>query len=282
MIFYTGAHHPNWLTASTIPLFISATTLARYRTSGNAWPIRGTGARWAGDSGAFAALMLARDGDNHPWSMDFESYGGMWLRLTQEIGRQPDFLAIQDWPCEPAVRLRTGLTVADHQEFTVDSYLQLAEGFPWLPWMPVLQGWEPGDYLRHVDMYERAGVDLEACHRVGVGSICRRGSQRGVAAVLEALAPLGLRLHGFGASINALRLAGHHLTSSDSQAWSAVARREHIRLPDCTHTTRSGGPSDCRNCPRWAQAYRARVLAAVEDGARWLEERPVLDLWGAA
>lgn len=275
MIFYTGAHHPNWLNTTTIPLFLSATTLARYRTSGDAWPIRGTsGAPWAGDSGAYAALMLATDGDGHPWSMDYESYGGMWLRLVEEIGRRPDFIAVQDWPCELAVRLRTGMSIHDHQEFTTASYLQLADGFPWLPWMPVLQGWTVDDYLRHAAMYATAGVDLAACERVGVGSICRRSSQHGVAAVLEALSPLGLRLHGFGASLNALRLAGHLLTSSDSQAWSAVARREHIRLPGCTH------PNDCRNCPRWAETYRERVIATVEEVDRRRVEWPELDLWG--
>lgn len=263
LAFYTGAHHPNWLNETTIPLSLSATTLARYRTTGDRWPIRGTsGAPWAGDSGAYAALMLATDGDGHPWSLDYESYGGLWLRITDEIGRRPDFIAPQDWPCEPAVRARTGLTVRDHQEFTTASYLQLAEGFPWLPWIPVLQGWASADYLRHADAYERAGVDLTNCHRVGVGSICRRGSQRHVAAVLEVLAPLGLRLHGFGASINALRIAGHHLASSDSQAWSATARREHIRLDNCQH------PGDCRNCLTWAGAYRDRVALALRDGDR--------------
>jgi hypothetical protein len=280
LAFYLGAHHPNWLNTATTPLFLSATTLSRYRTTGDRWPIRGTsGAPWAGDSGAYAALMLARDGDGHPWSLDYESYGGLWLRLVDEIGRRPDFIAPQDWPCEPAVRARTGMSVRDHQELTTDSYLQLAEGFPWLPWIPVLQGWTPGDYLRHAAMYERAGVDLAACHRVGVGSICRRGSQRGVAAVLETLAPLGLKLHGFGASINALRIAGHLLASSDSQAWSATARREHIRLPGCRH------PGDCRNCLAWAVEYRRRVLSARDDDQRatgWGQQL-TLDLdWGAA
>ena len=110
MIFYTGAHHPNWLATSTIPLFLSVTTLARYRSRGDAWPIRGTsGAPWAGDSGAYAALMLAADGDGHPWSLDGELYGGLWLRLVEEIGRRPDFIAPQDWPCEPGVLARTGL-----------------------------------------------------------------------------------------------------------------------------------------------------------------------------
>lgn len=274
MIFYTGAHHPGWLTASTIPLFLSATTLARYRSSGDRWPVRGTsGAPWAGDSGAYAALMLATDRDGHPWSADYESYGGMWLRIVDEIGCMPDFIAVQDWPCEPSVRVRTGMSVAWHQEATTDSYLQLAEGFPWLPWLPIVQGWSLPDYVRHVEAYAAAGVDLTAASRVGIGSICRRGSQRAVAAIVETLAARGLRLHAFGASVNALRLVGHLLTSSDSQAWSATARREHIRLSTCTH------PGDCRNCPAYAAQYAAAATAAAGAGG---VRQGALDLWGAA
>jgi hypothetical protein len=288
-VFYTGAHHPHWLTRSPVPLFLSATTLARYRTSGDAWPVRGTsGARWAGDSGAYAALMLAADREGHPWSADYETYGGMWARLADEIGRPPDFIAVQDWPCEPGVRARTGLTVREHQEATVESYLQLLEGFPWLPWLPILQGWQPHEHVKHHAMYRSAGVDLTG-RLVGVGSICRRGSQRGILAVLDALAPLGMRLHGFGVSINGLRLAGHLLASSDSQAHSAVARRERIRLAGCRHLSMPDQhgvrrPSDCRNCFRWAIAYRDRIKSALDDNARLREHgiQQPLDLWSAA
>jgi len=272
VIFYLGAHHPAWLTTSTLPLFLSATTLATYRSSGDQWPVRGTsGARWAGDSGAYAALMLATDQAGHPWSADYESYGGMWLRICDEIGTTPDFIAIQDWPCEPSVRERTGMSVAWHQEATTDSYLQLVEGFPWLPWLPVLQGWTVQDYLRHVEAYAAAGVDLAAAPLVGVGSICRRGSQRQVAAVVETLAAAGLSLHAFGASVNALRLIGHLLASSDSQAWSRTARWERIRLAGCRHR------GDCRNCSTYAARYAAEALDAVSPGGQ-----PALDLWAVA
>jgi hypothetical protein len=101
--------------------------------------------------------------------------------------------------------------------------------------------------------------------------VCRRGSQNGVAQVLGALAPLGMRMHGFGVSVNALRIAGHLLDSSDSQAWSITAKLEHIRLPGCTHMSRAdkvtGGrtETDCRNCPRYALHYREEVMDALRE-----------------
>ena len=161
---------------------------------------------------------------------------------------------------------------------TTDSYLYLSEQFPMVPWLPVLpvlpvlQGWQPWEYLEHAALYQRRGIDLTGMG-VGIGSVCRRGSQRGVAAVVRALAPLGMLLHGFGVSINALRLIGHRLHSADSQAWSATARREQLRLPGCNHTTRPDPvtrhtrPTDCRNCLAYAARWREEALSAVRAAA---------------
>ena len=272
MTFFTGVGHPHHLNSSPVPLFVSATTLARYRSRGEDFPARSTQAPWAGDSGAYAALMLNSSLDQHPWWMDPDEYGAMWVRLQDDTGWPPQFVASQDLPCEADVRRVTRMTVAQHQQLSTASYLRLAEEFPMVNWLPVLQGWEPFEYLQHFELYQRCGVDL-AGMRVGVGSVCRRGSQRGVAAVIRALAPLGMKLHGFGVSLDALRLIGHLLSSADSQAWSATARRDHVRLPECTHMSRpdpltgATEPTDCRNCHRWAIRWREQALEAVRTSA---------------
>jgi hypothetical protein len=261
MTYYTGTGHPSKMVRSPVPTFIACSTLARYRTRGDRFPVR-MGCPWAGDSGAYAALMMGRDSAEHPWSAEPDLYGSMWVRLIDDVG-PPDFVAIQDWPCEPGVLARTGFTVAQHQEMTLDSYLHLAGEFDMVQWLPVLQGWHPDDYLRHFDAYTRAGVDLAGMH-VGIGSVCRRGGQADIERVFRTLAPLGMRMHGFGVSINGLRRIGHLLASSDSQAWSATARKEQLRMPGCTHTALDRVTlTDCRNCFRYALAYREEVLAAV-------------------
>jgi hypothetical protein len=272
MRYYTGIGHPYHLGHAPVPVFIAITTLMRYATAwegqGDPWPVQSYGTRWAGDSGAFAALMLARDGDGHPWSMDYQSYAATWATLVEKIshgypGLGPDFIAIQDWPCEAAVLARTGKTVREHQKLTLNSYMALTGEIEHLPWLPILQGWHPEEYLEHHDMYRAAGVDLTD-QAVGIGSVCRRGSQDGIARVIRTLAPLGMRMHGFGLSINGLRLIGHLLASSDSQAWSKTAREENLMLPGCDHRARTtGAPTDCRNCFRYAIAYREEILDAV-------------------
>lgn len=288
MTFYTGVGHPYHLGESPVPLFVAATTLSRYQRRGDAFPARWNyRAPWAGDSGAYAALMLRADPSGHPWFAHPDEYGAMWVRLVDDVGATspygsgPDFVGIQDWPCEAQCLARTGGTVREHQRATLDNYLYLSREFPMVPWLRTLQGWAPHEYVTHAGMYADAGVDL-AGHPVGVGSVCRRGSQHGVAAVIRALAPLGARLHGFGVSMNALRLVGDLLASADSQAWSSTARAERILLPGCEHLSRPDAvtgvrvATDCRNCFRYALVYREEVLQALRDGAVAREATPTL------
>jgi hypothetical protein len=269
MTFYTGVGHPHHLNDSPAPLFVSASTLARYRSHGDKWPVRAS-CTWAGDSGAYAALLLNKGATTNPWWDHPDEYGAMWVRFIEEIGWPPDFVPCQDYPCEADVLARTGMTVDEHQDLTTESYLYLAEEFPMVPWLPVLQGWRPADYVRHLRKYETAGVELKP-GPVGVGSVCRRGSQRQIATVFNTLAPFGLRLHAFGLSINGLGLVAHLLDSSDSQAWSKTARDDHLMLPGCAHLSRPDPatgvrkPTDCRNCFLFAMRYREKALDAIRE-----------------
>lgn len=161
--------------------------------------------------------------------------------------------APQDWMCEPDVLRITGKSVQEHQELTVANLIRLRELAPTVLWMPVLQGWLRGDYVRHIAMYTTAGIDFTREPRVGVGSVCRRQSSIAIALLIDDLAARGLRLHGFGVKTNGLDMYGPRLVSVDSAAWSDHARHERDRLHGCTHT-------DCRNCPLYAQQWRADLV----------------------
>lgn len=266
--YYLGVPEPSWLgkldkgpdgayLCGGHPKFVSAARLARYRSDEEHWPVSSTCA-YAIDSGAYIAL----NGTNPdvPWFQPEDVYGGMILRFMDNNGYWPDFVAPQDWPCEPPVRVKTGKTVREHLELTRDSYLWLSREFPMVPWIPVLQGWEPEHYRLHERMYQDAGVDLAAARRVGVGSICRRGHLPEIVEVVEQFADAGYALHGFGIKTTALPLIGHLLRSADSMAWSSRARHGNVRLDGCTHA------GDCRNCYRYAVHWRAQVLAAMQCG----------------
>ncbi len=246
MIFYLGTHKPHWLQHTAVPLFISAMRLREQKTWKRA---RGS---WALDSGAFSEILA--HGRHRTDSFTYIEEARRW---RDQIGRM-DWAAIQDWMCEPFMLAKTGFTVRQHQRLTLDNWHRLSGYAPDVPWMPVLQGYEPDEYLAHAEQYEESGVDLAALPRVGVGSVCRRQRTKEGLAVLEALAPLGLKLHGFGFKVTGLAMGGAVLlASADSMAWSRGIREQ--TMPGCTHAS-------CANCRRYALWWRRhRVLRAIRN-----------------
>ena len=242
--FFLGTHMENWLEQTAVPLFISARRLRRRRRLPRALGV------WALDSGGFSELLL-----HGRWLVSAKQYVGEVQRWAAEIGGMA-WVAAQDWMCEPGIRERTGLSVAEHQHRTVRNYIELLRLAPELPWVPVLQGWERDDYLRHLDEYARAGVDLRALPVVGLGSVCRRQATGTVEGLVRGLTAEGLRLHGFGFKSSGLLRVADVLTSADSMAWSFRARRSPP-LPDCRHRS-------CANCLRFALSWRRRLLEHLD------------------
>lgn len=252
MRFYLGTHKPGWLDRPDInvPLFISRRQLEARATLPRAR------VPWALDSGGFTELSRPP----HRWTISPEEYVDTVRRFDDEIGHM-EWAAPMDSMCEPWITEATGRTVEQHQGDTVDNLLRLWElGGRDLGIAPVLQGWAPADYPRHVAMYAAAGVDLTLEPVVGVGSVCRRQSTAEAVGIFRDVADLiGPRLHGFGLKGAAFSLGlERYLVSADSLAWSYNARR-NPPLDGCAHGT--NGVGKCNNCPRFALRWRERTLA---------------------
>jgi hypothetical protein len=151
------------------------------------------------------------------------------------IGKM-EWAAIQDWMCEPFVIERTGLSVAEHQRRTVQSYLDLTRIAPEVPWVPVLQGYTHAEYLECLALYTAAGVDLTRLPLVGIGSVCRREGTKEAEAIIKDLADRGLKLHGFGFKTAGLVNCAAALASADSMAWSYGARKRKPGSQNCLAT----------------------------------------------
>jgi hypothetical protein len=175
---------------------------------------------WIMDSGAFTELAT------HGCYRDAPEAYAEQVNRWAGVGHMAAAVT-QDYMCEPFMLAKTGLTVAAHQQLTVGRYDTLyALCRPYV--MPVLQGYDPMDYVEHVYQY---GTRLHADAWVGVGSVCKRNARPdAIALVLSAIknARPDLRLHGFGLKETALRCGYIRslLYSADSMAWSYAARRE--------------------------------------------------------
>lgn len=262
--FYLGTHEVGWLARHEIPddcrLFVSHRRLSRRQHLPRAH------VRWALDSGGFTELQLYGQ-----WRTSPSEYVAAVRRYRDEIGSL-DWATPQDWMCEPAVInggvfggvtfAGTGLSVADHQARTVQNFLTLSQLWndeATNPFIPVLQGYERGDYLRCIDLYQQAGIELTKYQVVGLGSVCRRQAETEIGDIVTDIqgALPGLPLHGFGVKRRGLEKYGHLLASADSMAWSFDARRAK-RLPECVRHT------NCSNCINYALHWRRGVIDLIE------------------
>ncbi len=258
MEFLLGAHQPSWLGYTSVPLFISHHRLKTRKKFPRAKGV------WACDSGGFSVLS------KHGGYLDTPKEYAAKVRLyAQEIGGM-QWASTQDHMCEPFILKKTNRTLEQHLQSTVQSFLDLKSIAPDLPWVPVLQGFELSDYLRCVELYERAGVDLRKESLVGVGSICRRQGTVEAVQILGRLAGLGLKLHGFGFKVLGLRRVSHLLASSDSMAWSFNARKNPV-LPGHTHKS-------CANCLEFAHLWRLTLLRDLEQRAA-VDEKQLRLFW---
>lgn len=212
MKFYVGLHQPNHAQYFD-RCFISVNRILNRKSDFivNEWIL---------DSGAFSQIY--RYGEHIP----AEKYATQIKRWAQ-CGKLVAAVT-QDYMCEPFILQRTGRTILEHQQMTVERYRQLIDLVDDVYIMPVLQGYQEEDYVRHIEMY---GDLLKLGMWVGVGSVCKRnGSPLSIIAILKAIKTRrpDLKLHGFGLKLTALenKTIRDMLYSCDSMAWSYAARRK--------------------------------------------------------
>lgn len=244
MKFYCGAHQPHWLRITDFSLMVAHPRLAKIKKLPRArMP-------WVLDSGGFTEITKSGR-----WRLSPREYDAHVVRYQREVGSLL-WAAPQDWMCEPAALSASGLSVSEHIARTVVNYLELMQLQSPAPYIPVLQGWEPDDYLRCAEMYEGLHVNLAALPIVGIGSTCRRQRASELLRVFSLLHAAGVKLHAFGLKTVGIAKLGELIESTDSMAWSYTARREKIRLPGHSH-------KNCANCLEYATLWRARLLASL-------------------
>ena len=230
-ILYIGTDEVSWARQLDKSM-LSVNRLMRLK---NTYPLNS----WIMDSGAFTRITR---GKAHLPIPEYAEQVHKWSGCgTLEV------VVCQDYMCEPFVLAKTGLSIREHQELTTANYVTLRAALPDHYVMPVLQGWNAEDYVRHL---ETLAPFIDPNAWVGVGSVCKRQSRPSTfARILKAILQEGteLRLHGFGVKTTALRQAdiSESLYSVDSMSWSYAGRFEN---PPRTHSLEW--------CQEWAERTR--------------------------
>lgn len=233
MKFYLGLHQPSDAELIRHPVFVSC-----MRLIGRKKPLAHDD--WLMDSGGFT--MISKNG---AYTVTEKQY----LECIQR--HSPKVAFCQDWMCEAFILKKTGLTITEHQRRTLESYLSLRGKDDRI--RPVLQGWTPDDYCRHLEMYSKAGAPMDQLF--GVGTVCsRNGDPRAIVEIMMGLKLMEprIQLHGFGVKTKSLAEAKGLLASADSMAWSSRGRRAKL----CAWC----GKKSCANCLEFALLWRKKVL----------------------
>lgn len=229
--------------------------------------------RCAIDSGGFTELqMFGR------WTVPAKQFVAECERFVCCLGTV-DWIAQQDWMCEPIVisggevKTRWGvvkfvgtkLSVAKHQELTIDNYIELRALSPWLPFVPVIQGWERDDYLRHIDAYYKRGIRLHELPVVGVGSVCRRQGTEEATRIMCSIAAQGLpNLHAFGFKRDGVIACKEVIDTADSLWWSYVGRGTYP-CPFAGHDRPGPGRRGHQNAAHCADFALAELESLLAD-----------------
>ncbi len=250
-VFFLGCPNPKWLEQTDAPLFVSYVRLRGRKRLPRAR------ARWCLDSGAYTQIT------QHGGFLDSPlAYANNVRRYRDEVGNLI-WAATQDWMTEPEALLASGAAgrhewtrgaMREHDERTVQSFLELSSIAPDLPWLPTIQP----RYDDCLELYDKAGVNLRNYPTVGVGSTCRLQAMLGFSSDMETLAGYGLNVHDFGVKEEGLLAAKYALVSSDSMAWSSAARWGHGGASECVCTHEK-----CNYCLPWALEWRAALLRKI-------------------
>jgi hypothetical protein len=255
MKFFLGASDPKWLAKAGVPLFISHRALAGV----DPWSLPAATKPWALDSGGFTELV-----NYGRWKTTRASYIGAVRGYMRRIGNL-EYACPQDWMCSPPVMAKTGLSIREHHDRTVENFLALTSEAPDVNWMPILQGWQFKDYELHAELYKDAGIDLPSFDLVGIGSIALRQDDPMVGSIIRHFVGDGFKLHALGVKKSGLKMYGDAVASCDSMAWSFTARYVFKpSLPECEkERQQKRHPQTCQTCLRYALKWREEVLDLV-------------------
>jgi hypothetical protein len=152
------------------------------------------------DSGGFS--FLNRFGD-YPFGVD--TFVDWYQMMMDANNKKISFISTPDYPCEEEIT-RTCKLKTNYERIiaTVDKAVECYDKHPDVPWMPVIQGYEPSEYEMCLSLYRCKGIKPK---KFAVGSMCRRTNIKKIEYHIKNLIEYGLKeeIHIFGLCIRGMK-----------------------------------------------------------------------------
>lgn len=186
--------------------------------------------------------------------------------------------ACMDYACEE--RFDPLWSIEDRIEATVENtirHFDLHDGEYHL--VPVLQGTTIDEYERCYNRLQRAGVPLE---HVGIGSVCRRSSEKEIAQLEQRLRDTLAaveRMHGFGVKVAAFK-HGAMFDSMDSFVWTRSPSMGGLQtLHDSKeHLILIHHKDELPTDVHWDQSFGHTFVAYYAHATNIVEGEPAIDM----
>jgi hypothetical protein len=192
---------------------------------------------------------------------------GLYLKVRERVGPIPIHVSTLDYCDDYNPR---SLWISDEVtniERTVESAVRCVERYPWVPWVPVVQGWyrRPESVLRCIELYEERGM-LDEFDCFAVGNLCTERephvAYRALVLVRKKLPDR--KIHVFGLHLRALRFVYRLIDSFDSLAWAKAVERS-LKYPNDNYM-----PKNRRDRVRYFDAWLKKLERIAEEVERCL------------
>jgi len=179
------------------------------------------------------------DSGGFPSSFIYNGYNKTDLEYLHFVKKtKATFFALRDYPCEPQILQKHNTTAKNQILRTVEHHIKLLDLLDYYDLsakpIPVIQGWEIGDYLFCIDLFREHGLIGNGFDYIAIGSLCRRNATTQIRKIILTVRQElkdSVKLHCFGTKISVLKdlAVWRAVYSVDSAAWDFDARWQRYR-----------------------------------------------------
>jgi hypothetical protein len=147
----------------------------------------------------------------------------VYLKVRRIVHPKPIYVTCPDYCDDYNPRSLWLSEEVTNIERTVANVLKYTKEYEWIPWLPVIQGWnkQPESVLKCIELYRKHSI-LDRFNYFAIGNLCVEPDPRIIYKTISLVRKElpDKRLHVFGLKLNALKKVFSLIDSCDTMAWT--------------------------------------------------------------